>query len=170
MATSDDIIRQLESVNFPAAPEVVVRLSGLLMKEWVTGEQLAEVAMLDAGVSARVLRLANSVYFRGRGVKSIVEAVLRIGVDGVRDVVYALSLMRALRPMQFGYRPFWRHSLAVAQTAQNLQRRAANELPQFARIEELATRVAVIPLLAEEPVGAERLRGLVPVGVGAAVA
>jgi len=124
MPACDDILRQLESVNFPAAPEVVVRLSGLLMREWVTAEQLAEVAMLDAGVSARVLRLANSVYFRGRGVKSIAEAVLRIGVDGVRDVVYALSLMRALRPMQFGYRPFWRHSLAVAQTAQILQRRA----------------------------------------------
>jgi len=62
-------------------------------------------------------------------------------------------------------------SIAAARpTSPFLQQRAANELPQFARIEELATRVAVIPLLAEEPVGAERLRGLVPDGVGAAVA
>lgn len=80
--------------------------------------------MLDATVSARVLRLANSVYFRGKGVKSIAEAVIRIGIDGVRDVVYALSLMRTLRPMQFSHRQYWKHCLAVAQTTQILQRRA----------------------------------------------
>jgi putative nucleotidyltransferase with HDIG domain len=87
-------------------------------------EQLAEVAMLDSTVSARVLRLANSVYYRGKGVKSIAEAVIRIGIDGVRDVVYALSLMRTLRPMQFSHRQYWRHCLAVAQTTQILHHRA----------------------------------------------
>ena len=124
MSTSSELVKQLDTVGFPAAPEVVVKLSQLLHTDWVTAEQLAEVAMLDAGVSARMLRLANSVYYRGRGVKSIAEAVLRIGIDGVRDVVYALSLMRALRPMQFAYRPYWRHCLAVAQTTQILQLRA----------------------------------------------
>ena len=108
MTTSSELVKQLDAVGFPAAPEVVVKLSQLLHTDWVTAEQLAEVAMLDAGVSARMLRLSNSVYYRGKGVKSIAEAVLRIGIDGVRDVVYALSLMRALRPMQFAYRPYWR--------------------------------------------------------------
>ncbi len=124
MTTSAELVKQLDAVGFPAAPEVVVKLSQLLHTDWVTAEQLAEVAMLDAGISARMLRLANSVYYRGRGVKSIAEAVLRVGIDGVRDVVYALSLMRALRPMQFAYRPYWRHCLAVAQTTQILQLRA----------------------------------------------
>ncbi len=124
MTCSEDYIKQLDTVGFPAAPEVVLRLSQLLRTEWVMAEQLAEVAMLDATVSARVLRLANSVYFRGKGVKSIAEAVIRIGIDGVRDVVYALSLMRTLRPMQFSHRQYWKHCLAVAQTTQILQRRA----------------------------------------------
>ena len=124
VTTSAELVKQLDVVGFPAAPEVVVKLSQLLHTDWVTAEQLAEVAMLDAGISARMLRLANSVYYRGHGVKSIAEAVLRVGIDGVRDVVYALSLMRALRPMQFAYRPYWRHCLAVAQATQILQLRA----------------------------------------------
>ena len=124
MSSSEVYIQQLGSVGFPAAPEVVLRLSQLLRTEWVRAEQLAEVAMLDATVSARVLRLANSVYYRGKGVKSIAEAVIRIGLDGVRDVVYALSLMRTLRPMQFSHRQYWRHCLAVAQATQILQLRA----------------------------------------------
>lgn len=124
MSTTEDYIQQLDTVGFPAAPEVVLKLSQLLHTEWVMAEQLAEVAMLDATVSARVLRLANSVFYRGKGVKSIAEAVIRIGIDGVRDVVYALSLMRTLRPMQFSHRQYWRHCLAVAQATQILQRRA----------------------------------------------
>lgn len=124
MSSSEEYIQQLDSVGFPAAPEVVLKLSQLLRTEWVMAEQLAEVAMLDATVSARVLRLANSVYYRGKGIKSIAEAVVRIGIDGVRDVTYALSLMRTLRPMQFSHRQYWRHCLAVAQATQILQRRA----------------------------------------------
>lgn len=126
MPSSSDFVKRLDSVDFPAAPEVVVRLSGLLTEEWVSAEQLAEVMALDAGISARVLRLANSVFFRGQGVRSIEEAVLRVGVDGVRDVVFALSLLRAFKPLHFDYRQFWRHGLAVAQTVLVLQHRALN--------------------------------------------
>ena len=126
MASGSDFVKRLDSVDFPAAPAVVVQVSRLLAEEWVTAEQLAEVMALDPGISARVLRLANSVYFRGQGVRSIEEAVLRVGVDGVRDVVFALSLLRAFKPLHLQYQQFWRHGLAVAQTVQVLQRRALN--------------------------------------------
>jgi HD-like signal output (HDOD) protein len=126
MASGSEFVKRLDSVDFPAAPEVVVRLSRLLSEEWVTGEQIAEVMALDAGIAARVLRLANSVYFRGSGVRSVEEAVLRVGVDGVRDVVFALSLVRAFKPLHLNYQLFWRHGLAVAQTVLGLQKRALN--------------------------------------------
>jgi HD-like signal output (HDOD) protein len=126
MASGADFVKRLDTVDFPAAPEVVVRLASLLAEERVSGEQLSEVMALDPGISARVLRLANSVYFRGSGVKSVDEAVLRVGVDGVRDVVFALSLLRAFKPLHFDYHRFWRHGLAVAQTIQILQHRALN--------------------------------------------
>jgi len=126
MASGSEYVKRLDTLDFPAAPEVVMRLSRLLSEEWVTAEQLAEVMALDAGISARVLRLANSVYFRGQGVRSIDEAVLRVGVDGVRDVVFALSLLRAFKPLHLNYKLFWRHGLAVAQTVLALQQRALN--------------------------------------------
>jgi HD-like signal output (HDOD) protein len=127
MLTSSDLVKRLDTLNFPSAPEVVTKLSQLLAKEYVTGDALAEVMALDAGITARALRLANSVVFRGGGgVKSIPEAVLRVGIDGVRDIVFALSVVRALKPVHFDYRPFWRHSLAVAQATQLLRRRSLN--------------------------------------------
>jgi len=130
MPTSSELVKRLDSFNFPSAPAVVVRLSQLLAQEYATGEQLAEVMALDAGITARALRLANSVVFRGGGgVKSIPEVVLRVGIDGIRDIVFALSVVRAMRPTQFDYRPFWRHSIAVAQTTQTIKRRSLN-LPE----------------------------------------
>ena len=41
-----------------------------------------------------------------------------------------------------------------------LRRRARNEVEQIDRVRELAARVAIVPMLAEEPVGVERLTAL----------
>ena len=94
MASGSDYVKRLDAVDFPAAPEVVIRLSNLLSEEWVTAEQLSEVMAHDAGISARVLRLANSGYFRGQGGRSVAEAVLR--VDDVPRV-QAWAFINSLR-------------------------------------------------------------------------
>lgn len=53
------------------------------------------------------------------------------------------------------------NSLAAAEpTSQFLRERAATEHEQIARVEGEAVRVAIVPLLADEPVGQERLLGL----------
>ncbi len=125
MNANEQVRQQLETVNFPTPPAIVVRLVQLLAKDSVTAEEIAAAMSLDASMAARVLHLANSVALGGgTPVESIPEAVLRVGVDGVRDIVFALAMVGAMRPAHFDYRPFWRHSLAVAFTAQALQTRA----------------------------------------------
>ena len=53
------------------------------------------------------------------------------------------------------------NSLAAAHPASAfLQRRAADEMEQIARVRSLADRVAIIPLLASEPIGEARLADL----------
>lgn len=44
-----------------------------------------------------------------------------------------------------------------------LRARASNEVPLIARVQHMAQRVAIVPLLAEEPVGVSRLSALVGV-------
>ncbi|MFT3830745.1 MAG: HDOD domain-containing protein [Opitutaceae bacterium] len=125
MSAQRDILHQLQKLDFPAPPTVVARLVGMLAKDSVTAEEIGALMALDASMAARVLQLANSVALAGcTPVDSIPEAVLRVGVDGVRDIVFSLAMAGAMRPAHFDYRPFWRHSLAVAFTAQSLQTRA----------------------------------------------
>lgn len=116
---------EFETVRFPTPPTIVARLVELLARDSVTGEEIAATLALDAGMAARVLQLANSVALAGGSpVDSIPEAVLRVGVDGVRDIVFALAMVGAMRPVHFDYRPFWRHSIAVACAAQMLSAQA----------------------------------------------
>jgi len=49
---------------------------------------------------------------------------------------------------------------AAAPRSEFLRRRAAAELPHIARVREIASRVAMLPLLADDPVGPERLAAL----------
>jgi HD-like signal output (HDOD) protein len=125
MTVSEEVMQRLEAVSFPTPPAVVVRLVQLLSKDNVTAGEIADTMALDASMATRVLQLANSVALgAGSQVDSIPEAVLRVGVEGVRDIVFSLAMVGAMRPAHFDYRPFWRHSLAVAFTAQSLQSRA----------------------------------------------
>jgi len=132
MKLSEDLLRRIDTVDFPSPPAVVLRLSQLLAREDVTGDDIAAAMALDATMAARVLRLANSAAVGGATpVESIPEAVLRVGVNGVRDVVFALAMVGAIRPAHFDYRPYWRHSLAVAHTAQLLQTRSLRLVTPF---------------------------------------
>ena len=124
MRINNDVLQRLDAVEFPSPPILVGRLAQLLSNERTTAAELSAAGEMDAPLAVRVLRLANSVSLGGAGdVASITEAVLRVGVETIRDIVFALSMVGALRPVNFEYRPFWRHSLAVAHTARALQGR-----------------------------------------------
>lgn len=132
MRINNDVMQRLDAVEFPTLPSLVMRLAQLLGQSHTTTDEIAAAVELDATMAARVLRLANSVMLGGVGeVESVSEAVIRVGVDGVRDIVFALSMMGVMRPVNLEYRPFWRHSLAVAHTARVLQGRAQRIETEF---------------------------------------
>jgi arsenite-transporting ATPase len=77
-------------------------------------------------------------------------------------VMEAAELQEDLK--RAGIAPFaWvvNNSLAAAHPSSPfLRQRAANELPEIARVQGLSPRLAIIPLLAEEPIGEARLTAL----------
>jgi HD-like signal output (HDOD) protein len=132
MKINNDVMQRLDAVQIPTLPSLVMRLAQLLGQDGTTAQEIAAAVQVDATMSARVLRLANSVVLGGEGeVESVADAVMRVGVEGVRDIVFALSMMGVMQPMNFDYRIFWRHSLAVANTARLLQARAPQIEAQF---------------------------------------
>ena len=86
-AVSRDVIL-LHAGKLPAAPQVLGGLCELLQDVNTDLEQIAEQVRMDPALSARVIRMSNSVVFGGRGsVASVDEAVSRVGFSEIVRLV-----------------------------------------------------------------------------------
>lgn len=111
------------SVNLPSMPASIARIINLTASENVTVEQLAEVVLLDQTLTARVLRLANSVvYSRGYRTGTVSEAILRLGSSQLRNLAASASVIDAVFPKKafpaFSWKEMWNHSVTCAVASQ----------------------------------------------------
>lgn len=80
-----------------------------------------EVLEADEGLSARVLKIANSVFYdRGGGSRTIVEAVNVIGITELKNLLNATALLNLFSVRHYLRAQFWSHNIATALTAQVL--------------------------------------------------
>jgi len=81
-----------------------------------SAEDVAKAVSQDQVLSIRILKLANSsAYFRGRPVDSVKEAVQRVGISEVRNMVMALGVLERYEHAgvnRLDPRLFWEHSTA----------------------------------------------------------
>jgi len=81
--------------------------------------QIAEIIRRDPSLTARLLRLVNSVYYgMAKPVKNIEEAVFYLGVRQIRQLAMVTPIIedfqRLAEGRRFPWRQFWRHCIAVA--------------------------------------------------------
>ena len=114
--------------DLPPAPKVLRSLQGLLARSDTTLQQIADMLQLEPGLSARVVRMASSMHF-GQGVKvdNAMEAIQRVGVKGVQELVtFAVASQLVGRPLvayNLGAEPLWNRAVACALAAGNLAER-----------------------------------------------
>jgi HD-like signal output (HDOD) protein len=124
--TAESVVKRLK--DLPPAPKVLHTLKRLVEAPETTIEAIAGVIQLEPGLSARVVRMANSAHFGGRGrVNSIVEAIQRVGLVGVQELVtFAVTSQLVGRPLdayQISAQNLWSRSVACALAASGLAER-----------------------------------------------
>ena len=116
-----DVLEQIDKL--PSLNTVIHEFLALSQQEYFTAADFEAVISKDQALVARVLKVANSgLYGRSRSVPSIAEAVVLIGLDNLKRIVYAVSTegltKRELKHYDFhGDGGFWMHSMAVGLTA-----------------------------------------------------
>jgi len=76
-------IRQL-----PAQPRVFAKLQVVMANESVTSREVGRIITADTVITAKVLQIANSAFFRRpRRITNIEQAVMYLGFPGVRNLV-----------------------------------------------------------------------------------
>jgi HD-like signal output (HDOD) protein len=104
--------------QLPAMPLVVQEVMASFKDEHAGSASLARKIAFDQGLSARVLRVANSSFYGlQREVGSIQDAVMVLGFDTVRSLVLSVGVMRAFQTASagsFDRQAYWKHSFRVA--------------------------------------------------------
>lgn len=90
-----------------------------------TAQDVADAILMDQGLTANVLRLANSAHYgHARRVTTATDAVVLVGVSAVRSLAIsshtAQMLARPLPGYAMGRGDLWRHSLSVAFVSRRL--------------------------------------------------
>jgi putative nucleotidyltransferase with HDIG domain len=118
------ILGVLGSRAVPPMPGAAQRAFQLSTNPRAEARDFIEVIESDESLSARVVRIANSVYFdRGKKAQTIEDSVLVIGLNELRCLLNATSLAE-LYPSNHPFRTtLWTHDIAVALASKLLARR-----------------------------------------------
>jgi len=123
-----DVLKELSRVEtLPTLPDVVTRVLAVLDCEEVEVGSVAELVGQDPAMTGQILRVSNSVMFNAIGFSttSIHEAIGRIGLREVRNLVISLGVVEAFTGIRHGFdfREFWRHSFSTAVAAGTVAQR-----------------------------------------------
>ncbi len=112
--------------KLPTPPAVLTQINRLIEDEQTSAYDIGHLIAEDPGLSAQVLKVANSAYLGlANPITSVKQAVVILGMNEIRNIVMASWAMSSFgNSRDHGEYPndFWRHSLAVAAGARLLQR------------------------------------------------
>ena len=118
---SDDIRTKISS--FPSMPQAAIKLRELLKEDDVPLNKIENILRQDPGLSANILRLANSAHF-GLSLKvgSLKKAVMLLGLKRFEQIAFSAYMEKSMDKAVEGYGlspgELWLHSIVVATTAE----------------------------------------------------
>jgi putative nucleotidyltransferase with HDIG domain len=121
-------------------------------------EEYVTLVERDEGLSARVLKIANSVYYnRGSGSKTIAEAINVIGITELSGLLNASALSHFF-PSRHPLRvTLWKHNIGVAVAARVLARSANPSAPEQAFLAGLMHDIGKLLMVQQQPTMYERV-------------
>jgi putative nucleotidyltransferase with HDIG domain len=120
--TIDSLLGDISAV--PSLPQLYTKLDETINHPRSSIADIAKVLSEDQGLAARILKLANSPLFGYFSrIDTITQAVTIIGIQQVRDLALAISVMGIFKDVPkdlISMDRFWRHSIGCALAARTL--------------------------------------------------
>jgi HD-like signal output (HDOD) protein len=111
--------------SLPSMPAAGTKLLALLEEPEVSVQEIEEILRYDPGLTANVLKLANSAYFGiPARIGSVKQAIVLLGLKRLIQLIVASCVGAVLHKSIPGYNlpsgNLWRHSIAVSIAAEAL--------------------------------------------------
>lgn len=136
-------------------PEVVLRINELVDDPGSSAEDIGRAVSRDAGLTAQLLRLANSAMFgMSRQVETVGRAVAVLGTRQVRDLTLGITATRAFTGIPndlVSMGSFWHHSVLAAVAARHVAEHARRGRPESAFVAGLLHDVGQLVLFNKRP-------------------
>ena len=122
-------------ISLPTLPDVVARISRMMDDPRVGLHEIGQVIAEDPGLTARVLRIANSAFYGlSEPVLTAEQAAAVVGARSLRNIAMQASLMQRFEHLggvaDFDLQEVWSHAMLSARLSEALakQARVANDL------------------------------------------
>jgi HD-like signal output (HDOD) protein len=151
MVDSSAILKELEAgYSLPSLSVVALRLVELAADDTCAAKDLARLIEKDPTLAVRLLKLANSAFFRGSQPVSTLEgAIVKIGFHRLRIMALSFSLRETFPMGKVGpldYERFWRSSLYQALLAKSLAQHLKTCNPEEAFVAGLTLEIGLLVL------------------------
>ncbi len=151
-----DIRNRLLIARLPAMPQILIKLIEHLQADDLGMQELAALIANDAGMTTKILAVANSsAYHRATRAVGLEQSLIALGTDMIKTLVISESVFQTFNNFpQAGstdLRGFWKHSLTAAVIARDLAKRMEYAHLEEAYLAGLLHNVGRLALLATAP-------------------
>jgi len=147
-------------VTLPSLPELVRKISRVMSDDKLGANKLSQLIASDANITARLLRMANSPFYRGLNeITQLSDAITRLGLTTTRHLITAFTIKDSgdsQLPNWIKRRQLksWKNSIQLGALCYVLAKQCDRIVPEEAMLAGLLHNIGELPLLnfaAEHP-------------------
>lgn len=140
------------SVTLPSLPEIALYINSALDNDKLNAKKLAQIIQMDPIIAARIVQVANSALYISNGKsESIQNAIARIGLESIRNIVMGVVLRDLFMPdtelVVHKMTQFYEHSIRIGVICYELAKQIPGFKPDRAFLFGLLHDIGVIPIL-----------------------
>lgn len=118
---------QKKESDLPTLPVVIDRIISVASDESTTTEELAEIISYDQGMTNKLLKLANSIYYSQKTkVDTIKRSITVIGFDEIIGIALGMGILSSFTDksgLGLDMKALWIHGIGVATISKELAKR-----------------------------------------------
>ena len=153
----EDFRKRVEAlINVPTLEGVLEKIKPMMDSSNAGVEDIANIISADQVLSAKILRVVNSVFygFPGR-ISSLRHALIILGFDAVKGLILSTSVFDAM--LAGGFHGLWEHSMGCAVTAGIIARKTRDPNPEEISIAALLHDIGKVIIKTELPEESSRI-------------
>ncbi len=104
-----------KAMDLPVLPATAQKVLSIMSDPDVSIEKIKRIISSDPGLATKILKVANSAFYGGyRNIQNLTQAILRLGLNAVRNIVVATSMKNVYKRFGLAEKLLWEQMIGSA--------------------------------------------------------